>query len=237
VPYGPGRDETVDIFRARGASRGVLVFIHGGYWRALDKRDFSFVAPSLCAAGITVAIPNYSLCPRVSVADIVGQMVAACAWLGRNAGHFGAPPGRIYLAGHSAGGQLTAMMMTRHWPQHWADLPERPVRGGLSISGVFDLADIVRTPSINADVRLTPEAAREVSPCLLKPATDALLHLAIGSDETEGFWIQHRLMLSAWRPVIGEAIECAGRNHFSVLDELASPDGSLFQLASRMFDH
>ena len=80
VPYGASKSEGLDVFRARGVSRGLLMFIHGGYWRSLDKKRFSFVAPALVRAGITVAVPNYALCPAVQVADIVMQIVQACAW-------------------------------------------------------------------------------------------------------------------------------------------------------------
>src|SRR3990167_5171788 len=94
--------------RARGHSRGLLMFIHGGYWRAFDKKDCSFVASALADAGVTVAIPNYALCPKVQVRDIVMQMVQAGAWLYRNGGNFGAPCGNLHVLGHSAGGQLAA---------------------------------------------------------------------------------------------------------------------------------
>jgi arylformamidase len=81
VPYGPSEAEKMDVFRAQGKSRGLLMYIHGGYWRSLDKKRFSFVAPALAKAGITVAVPDYALCPAVQVEDIVMQMVQACAWL------------------------------------------------------------------------------------------------------------------------------------------------------------
>src|SRR5689334_3823164 len=110
VPYGTSETETLDIFRANGRSRGLLMFVHGGYWRSLDKRRFSFVAPALVASGVTVAVVNYALCPAVKVADIVMQIVQASAWLYRNAENFGAPASRVGVYGHSAGGHLAAMM-------------------------------------------------------------------------------------------------------------------------------
>src|SRR5215475_15138424 len=88
--YGSGPKQTLDLFPA-ARPRGALMFIHGGYWRALDKQDHSFVAPPLVERGVTVAVPNYALCPAVTIADIVRQMLQACAWLWRNGGHFGAP--------------------------------------------------------------------------------------------------------------------------------------------------
>src|SRR5258708_1481468 len=91
MPYGPSEAEKMDVFRAQGKSRGLLMYIHGGYWRSLDKKRFSFVAPALARAGITVAVPDYALCPAVQVEDIVMQVVQACAWLYRNGENFSAP--------------------------------------------------------------------------------------------------------------------------------------------------
>ena len=123
VPYGTHAMEKMDIFPGQGPGRALLMFIHGGYWRALDKQDHSFVAPELVKRGVTVAVPNYTLCPAVTIADIVRQMLQACAWLWRNGGHFGAPYGNLYVSGHSAGGHLTAMMMAALWPAFAGDLP------------------------------------------------------------------------------------------------------------------
>ena len=146
VPYGADETENMDIFRARGPSKGLLMFIHGGYWRALDKSDFSFVAPALADAGITVAVPNYALCPKVQVRDIVMQLVQAGAWLYRNGGNFGAPYGKLHVAGHSSGGHLAAMLLACQWPAYAHDLPKRVVRAALSVSGVYDLCEIVKVP-------------------------------------------------------------------------------------------
>jgi arylformamidase len=234
VPYGPGESETMDIFRARGRSRALLVFIHGGFWRALDKKDFSFVANGFTEAGVTVAIPNHALCPQVQVRDIVMQMVQACAWLYRNGSNFGAPLGSLYVCGHSAGGHLSAMMLACVWPAYAADLPKKVVKAALSISGLYDLADIVRTPSLNSDVRLTPESADPVSPALLPPATDAPLYMAVGEKETGGFHTQHRLMASRWARVLRAEVPCPGHHHYSVLDGLTRPDSKLFKASLRM---
>jgi arylformamidase len=227
VPYGADETEKLDVFRAQGASRALLVFIHGGYWRSLDKRDFSFIAPAFTRAGVTVAIPNYALCPKVTVEDIVRQMLQATAWLYRNGVNFGAPRNQVYVAGHSAGGHLTAMMLAAMWPVYAADLPKTVVAGGLSISGVYDLAEIAKTPSINIDVRLNERTAPKVSPIIYPPATNAPLYTAVGSDENEGFHIQNRLIGKKWKAVLKGDIPCAGDNHFTVLDRLITPGSSL----------
>ena len=234
VPYGPADAEKMDVFRAQGESRGLLMFIHGGYWRALDKKNFSFLAPSLTRAGITLAVPNYSLCPAVEVRDIVMQMAQACAWLYRNGSNFGAPAHRLHVCGHSAGGHLTAMMLAAMWPTYSSDLPSKTVQGGLSISGVYDLTEICKVPSVNCDVRLSAKSAIPVSPAFLPPATDAPLYTAVGANENEGFHIQNRLIARKWKSVHQEDIPCPGDNHFTVLDRLADPAAALHRAALEM---
>ena len=234
VPYGPGETEKLDIFRAAGRSKSLLAFLHGGYWRGLDKKDFSFLAPGLAKAGVTVAIPNYALCPAVQVRDIVMQMVQACAWLYRNGGNFGAPNGNLYLFGHSAGGHLATMMLACLWPVYSPDLPKKVVRAAMSVSGVYDLTDIVKAPSINGDVRLTENTAIEVSPAFLPPATDAPLYTAVGGKENEGFHIQNRLIGDRWKKVLRDDIACPGEHHFSVLDQLTNSSSALFKSVLRM---
>ena len=111
VAYGAAAGETLDVFPATRADAPVLVFIHGGWWRSLDKFDHSFVAPTFVHAGAMVVVPNYDLCPAVSIATIVMQMVHALAWTYRNAALYGGDPKRIVVVGHSAGAHLAAMML------------------------------------------------------------------------------------------------------------------------------
>jgi len=234
VPYGATEAEKLDIFPAHGKSRALLAYIHGGYWRSLDKKRFSFVAPALVNAGITVAVPNYALCPAVQVEDIVMQMIQACAWLYRNGANFGAPADRLYLCGHSAGGHLAAMMLCCEWPKYSPDLPKKVVRAAVSISGLYDLTEIVKVPSVNCDVRLDEKSALKVSPAFLPPATDAPLTTAVGGEENEGFHIQNRLIGERWGSVRREDIPCPGENHFTVLDPLCNPESGLFKSVLKM---
>jgi arylformamidase len=204
------------------------MFIHGGYWRALDKREHAFIAPAFTRAGVTVAVPNYALCPSVSVEDIVRQMLQASAWLYRNGGNFGAPFNQVYVAGHSAGGHLTAMMLAALWPVFAADLPPRTVAAGFSISGVYDLAPLMQV-SINEDVRLTPASARKLSPAFMPPATDAPLYTAVGERENAGFHLQDGLIRRRWKKVHRGPLVVPGANHFTVLDHLADSGSRLHQ--------
>jgi len=234
VPYGPHPMEKLDIFRAKSQSRALLVFIHGGYWRALDKSDHSFIAVPFVERGVTMALLNYALAPSVHVQDIVLQVLQACAWLYRNGTNFGAPPGRLFVSGHSAGGHLTAMTLAALWPQFSADLPRKVVQGGLSVSGVYDVAPIMHTPSVNVDVRLTPLEASRISPALMPPATDAPLYTAVGGQEQEGFHQQNKLIRGKWRSVAKDDLACPDDNHFTILERLASPGSALFLGAMRM---
>ena len=229
VPYGADEAQTMDIFRARGPSKGLLMFIHGGYWRALDKSDFSFIAPALADEGITVAVPNYALCPAVQVRDIVMQLVQAAAWLYRNGVNFGAPYGNLHVAGHSSGGHLAAMLLACQWPAYARDLPERVVRAALSVSGVYDLRELVKVPTVNCDVKLTERSALVVSPAFLPPATDSPFYTAVGADENEGFHIQNANIAKQWKRVHKADIVCPGDNHFTVLKQLTRPDSALFK--------
>jgi len=234
VAYGAHPMEKLDIYRAKGQSRALLVFIHGGYWRALDKSDHSFVAVPFVERGVTVALLNYALAPSVHVQDIVLQVLQACAWLHRNGSNFGAPSGKLFVSGHSAGGHLTAMTMAALWPAFSADLPRKVVQGGLSISGVYDVAPVMRTPSVNVDVRLTPAEARRVSPALMSPATDAPLYTAVGGQEQDGFHEQNKLIREKWRSVVKDDLACPDDNHFTILERLATPGSALFRGVMRL---
>jgi arylformamidase len=234
VPYGDDIMETMDVFLPKGESKAILMFIHGGYWRSLDKKDHSFAAVPFVNAGVTVAAINYSLCPSVSMEHIVKQVVAAGAFLYKNAADFEAPRKRMFVTGHSAGGHLTAMALACLWKQAAPGLPQKVFQGGLSVSGLFDLTPLTKLPFLNVDLRLNGESARKLSPALLAPPTNAPLHIAVGGLEIGGFKDQHRIIAQSWRKVIGEDIPCPQDNHFSILDSLADPQSELCRAALRM---
>jgi arylformamidase len=234
VPYGDDIMETMDVFLPKGESKALLMFIHGGYWRSLDKNEHAFVAAPYVEAGVTVASINYSLCPAVSVEHIVKQVVAAAAYLYKNAGDFDAPRRRMFVAGHSAGGHLAAMALACLWRQAAPGLPQKVFQAGLSISGLYDMRALARVPSINVDLKLTEESAARVSPALMTPPTNAPLSIAVGGREIGGFKDQHRLIAQAWRGVIGEDIPCPEDNHFSILERFGDPDSTLCRATLRM---
>jgi arylformamidase len=128
------------------------------------------------------------------------------------------------------------MMLCCEWPRYSPDLPEKVVTAALSISGLYDLTEIVKVPSVNCDVRLNEKTALRVSPALMAPATDAPLFTAVGGDENEGFHIQNRLIAGRWGKTRRADIPCPRENHFTVLDRLCAPDSDLFKCALEMIE-
>ena len=234
--YGPAPKETLDLFLPRAPARATFLFLHGGYWRSLDKADHAFVAPPLTAQDIAVAIANYDLCPGVSIAAIVEETARAVAWLVREGRANGAGADRIVVGGHSAGGQLAAMMLARDWR---ADgFASCPVAAGLSLSGVHDLRPLVRF-SGNVDFKLDDDEAARLSPALMRPTTTAPLAIAVGGAETGEFLRQAQLMWDAWplnRPA-GTAgpLVLPGKHHFDVVAEHADPGSALTRTTLALF--
>lgn len=216
----------------------VLLFIHGGYWRALDKADHSFLAPPFVANGACVVVPNYALCPAVGVSHITRQMVAAVVWAHRHVAEHGGNPQRITVVGHSAGGQLVGMLLATDWlavgRQLGVALPLQPLQHGVSISGLFDMELIRQTPFL-ADLGLSPEEAASQSPALLPapstPGPRGRLTTVVGGDESDEFKRQNRLIQQAWgSDAVPVCEELPGLNHFSVVEELVKPGSRLSAL-------
>ena len=240
VAYGSGPGETLDVFpAARTAPDGVpvLVFIHGGYWRSLDKSDHSFIAPAFTEAGACVVVVNYALCPGtpdapVTVAHIVGQMEKALAWVaGHIAGH-GGHSRRVTVAGHSAGGQLAAMLLTRGASAVERDLPVGPVRNALSISGIHDLEPLMHTPLYQSVLHLTDQQVQQCSPARLPKPASGHLHCVVGGEESTEFQRQNQLMQNAWgNDVVPRSQVMAGLHHFSIVDALATPGHDVHRMA------
>ena len=235
VRYGAHAMQTLDLYPAQGECRAALLFLHGGYWMALDKREHGFVALELVRHGVTVLVANYALCPAVTIDDILQQVLDAGAWLYRSADDLEVPRDELYISGHSAGGHLTAMAFASVRPQRASErLPARHFSGGLSISGVYDLRDLVNVPSVNDNVRLDPPTARRLSPMFMQPATDSPLYLAVGGDELPPFRQQQQQLAREWKQVVAEAAVVPGANNYSILLQLLDPASPLFRSAAAM---
>ena len=224
LAYGPRERERLDLFHpaAEGAAP-LALFIHGGYWKALDRGFASHCARGMTAQGIAVAVPSYDLCPTVPLATIVEQMRAACRFLWARTGR------RILATGHSAGGHLSAMLLATDWRALDPALPDGLVHAALPISGVFELEPLLPT-SVAQGLNLTPEAAHALSPRYL-PAPGRPLHCVVGGAESSEFIRQSRDMAAAW----GGGFEALpGADHFTVIAPLADPASGLVAHAKRL---
>jgi arylformamidase len=220
ICYGPGARNTIDVFPSRNQG-DIVVFIHGGYWQALDGSFFSHLAAGLNALGVSVAIPSYDLCPQVSIEDIIAQMRMAArelARLGR----------RLVVSGHSAGGHLAACLMATDWRSIDAALPKDLVKAAYAISGLFDLGPLVKT-SVNNALGLDEAAARRASPLFWPPPSQGSLDAVVGGDESAEYFRQSRTIVDAWgRAGIGTRFaEVPGANHFTAIAPLADPNSPM----------
>ncbi|MEY2687525.1 MAG: hypothetical protein RL375_1723, partial [Pseudomonadota bacterium] len=239
--YGASPSERIDVFTPRKAASEddaehraaapVLVFIHGGWWRALSKSDFSHVAPAFAHAGALVMVPEYELCPAVTIEQICLQTTQALAWVWRHAATFGGDPDRIVVVGHSAGAHLAAMLLCCDWRAVGRDLPARLVRAALGISGVYDLGPLLHTPFLQADLGLTDASVARLSPARFGAPAGRLM-ATVGANESESFLAQNDAIRAAWgRRAVPVCEAIAATNHFTVVDDFISPGGRQHGLA------
>ena len=219
--YGSGERHRYDLFFAGDANAPQVVYIHGGYWQRGDREDYAFLAQALNARGLDVALPSYSLCPAVSVMDIVAELRSFLAALWKGTGK------HALLTGHSAGGHLTAAMLATDWSQV-AGVPADLVRCGVAISGLFDLPPLVPT-SLNEALGLDAARARAASPMFWPPPTGRTLVAAVGGAESAEFLRQSRDIVATWNSagVRCQYLEVPGTNHFTVVAALLDPDSAL----------
>ena len=221
LPYGAGDREKLDLFLPDGDDPPLALFIHGGYWQALDRSWASHCARGLAMAGVAVAVPSYDLCPGVPLSRIVEQMREAVGMLHRRTGQ------RMLAIGHSAGGHLAAMLMATDWAAR--GLPARLVPAAIPISGVFELEPL-RPTRIGQGLRLSAAEARALSPRNL-PSPGGALHCVVGGAESGEFLRQTRDFAAAWG---GSEEAMPGANHFTVLEPLSDPASALVARARAM---
>lgn len=217
LPYGPAPGQRVDLFLPGAAPRGLLVFVHGGYWRAFGRGDWSHLAAGGVARGWAVALPGYTLAPGARIRDMGAEIVAALAML---AGEV--PDIPLVATGHSAGGHLVARMMCSDLSGGLGAAAGRLVRA-VPISPLADLRPLTAL-AMNADWRLDAAEAAAESPVLRRPRPGAQVHVWVGAEERPAFLDQARWLAQAWGAPLTMA---KGRHHFDVIDDLARPDSAL----------
>jgi arylformamidase len=215
--YGVRPRATIDYFPSGVRNAPLFVFIHGGYWQRNEKERFAFLAPGPRAHGINVAVPGYTLAPEARLTEIVAEMRQALTFLAGRADNLGFDRKKIFIGGWSAGGHLTAAV---------ADHPA--VRGGIPISGIFDLEPIA-LGVLNDKLKLSAEEIASLSPLRNFRKRSPPLRLFIGGGELSELRRQSEDYVAAARthrlPITLKTL--SDHHHFSILDELARPDGAL----------
>jgi len=233
LAYGDHPKQTLDYFPAADNAAPILAFIHGGYWQSLDKSDFSFPAPAWLERGVSFASLNYPLAPEAGIPEILESCRAAVLWLWHNAYALGADRGRIFLAGHSAGGHLATMLLATDWTSFGA-LPPDLVKGACSVSGVYDLEPI-RLSYQNPILKLDAGTARAMSPFHARPPQDRPILLAVGGAETPEFLRQQEAFAQAWSAAGAQVdrLVLDRLNHYAAVNCLADPQSAAFDWLRR----
>ena len=224
IPYGNGSRECMDVFPSSGKDSKTLVFIHGGYWQKFDKSSFHFIAGAFAGYGITTVLINYPLVPDVNIDMVVESCRKAVDWVFLNIDQWNGDPNQIYIAGHSAGAHLAAMLMTNKKTQN----DQTFIKGVCAISGLFNLIPI-QLSNINEVLRMEKETAIRNSPVLKDPLEFCPLLVAVGAEETTEFKDQSRELNNNWKNKTNsiELLEIPGLNHFSILDSIDDPNSLL----------
>ena len=221
--YGPTAGQTLDLFPAAAATAPLIAFIHGGYWQALDKSDFSYLGAAFLDRGIAYASLNYDLAPDARIGEMVVQIRRAFAWLQAEAPALGVDPRRMLALGHSAGGHLAAMALATDWQADFG-VAEPALAAAGSISGIYDL-EPMRLCYQQPVLQLDPETVRDMSPLRIAPPPGARLVCAVGGEETDEFLRQQAAFAADWRRQGAEldALVIETQTHFSILDLLLDP--------------
>jgi arylformamidase len=225
LQYGPRERNRIDFLKAPAANAPTLLFIHGGYWQMRSKDAFTTFATGPMAHGINVALIGYTLAPDATLEQIVAEIHAGIDYLAGRLPELGADASRLVASGWSAGGHLTAMaMMNPH------------IKGGVAISGIYDLEPI-RHSYLNVKLGLDEAMSRRNSPMLLTHAAKPMALVVGGAElpllrkqtaDFAGYRVKYGL------PVTYE--EIPGANHFTIMDEMASPSGRITTLVRQVLE-
>ena len=216
--YGSAPRQRLDLFPCGRAGAPTLAYIHGGYWQMNDKEPYAFFGEALLPAGFNLALIEYTLAPEARLDQIVAEVRAAVTWVIDHAAEHGGDARRVFVAGHSAGGHLTAAAMS-----------DQRLAGGIAISGIYEL-EPVRLNYLNDKLRLDEAEAARNSPIRHLPSHAAPLVVAVGLGELPELIRQSEEYWAAWQAkgLRGQCLPLPEHDHFSILEELAQPSGRLF---------
>jgi arylformamidase len=222
VPYGDAPRQRYDLFPVDAPDAPFVLFVHGGYWQAMSKANYSHLAAGPNGRGMTLALAGYTLCPDTTVAGILDEMRRLVVVLAKR---FAKP---MVVSGHSAGGHLAAALLATDWAGYAPDLGFDPVPAALPISGVFDLAPLVVT-SMNVKLGLDVDEARRLSPILWKAPAGKRCVAVVGAEESSEFRRQTRDLAAHWAGagVAARGVEVPGTNHFTVIAGYAEAESDL----------
>ena len=237
VAYGLAPKQTLDVFPPSNGRAGApaLIYIHGGYWQMSDKDDTTYIAPQFLEAGIAFIPLNYTLAPDADLDVMVDECRRAVAWIYGNADEIGVNPDRLYIAGHSAGGHLTAMLLATDWSSVDPALPVMPFKGACALSGLYDLEPI-RLTFLNDVLGLDSEVAARNSPLYLDPVAEIPLILSVGEMETEEFQRHQAELCAAWvaKGLTVKEIPAPGCHHYTIVGHFADPESDLHKEMLKM---
>ena len=224
--YGPGPLATLNLRRSSLSGQPLFVFVHGGYWRGRDKDDFGYVFNALEPSNANVIILNYDLCPEVTVGQISAQIQEALLWLHANADSLGFDADRIFVAGHSAGAHLIAMVLAQS-PARFS-LPDGLIRKAYLISGIYELSPVLKI-SVNQEIRLKPEEVKPLSPINFPASRKTSYDIIVGKAEPQG-WVEQSISFALHlesQGVQSSLTILPQRHHYSILQDMETPDGIL----------
>lgn len=234
--YGPSETETLDLYRCPKDNAPIHVFIHGGAWRLLGKRDSAFAAETFVRAGAHFIALDFALLPAVTLAEMVAQVRRGVAWIYQNAARLGGDPARLHISGHSSGGHLAACVAVTDWVREH-DLPGDVVKSAVLASGIYDLLP-VRLSARNDYVKLDASSEQTLSPIRHLHHFTGKACVACGALESDEFKRQSRALAAALDPrrLAAPLAEYTGLNHYEVADTLADPHGGLGRAALGLMD-
>ena len=235
LAYDQGEREKLDYFFGGDKNGPLLIYIHGGYWQRGDKAMYSFVTEAFIKHGVSVVVMNYNLTPSVRMGEIPVQIRNCIIWCWHNASDLGFSRDKLFVSGHSAGGHLTALMMATDWPKFDPHLPFDLIRGGIPISGLYELEPLVHT-SLNEGPQMDVPEAIELSPCFISPLTNAPQLVVVGGGETNEFLRQSDDYANQYRTEerVMERYNVPNDDHFDELERLAEDDSVFFEKCMKM---